>query len=128
MNPDYDKQLEAAVSRELKALPELSAPTVLASRVMMAIGQRARVPWYRRSWQTWPVALQAASLVVLMALFGGLCLGGWQLSQTGTAMLALHRVDEWFSGLNVIGNTFNVLVNAAVVVVKKLGTASSSRA
>jgi hypothetical protein len=122
MNPDYDKQLEAAISRELKALPELSAPTALASRVMAAIEQRARVPWYRRSWQTWPAALQAASLAVLLALFGGLCLGGWQLSQTGTATLALHRAGEWFSGLGVIGNTFNVLVNAAVLVVKKLGT------
>ena len=122
MNPDYDKQLEAAISRELKALPELSAPTALASRMMAAIEQRARVPWYRRSWQAWPVALQAASLVVLLALFGGLCYGSWQLSQTGTATLALHRVGEWFSGLGVIQNTFNVLVNAAVVVVKKLGT------
>jgi hypothetical protein len=122
MNPDYDKQLEAAVSRELKALPELSAPDALASRVMAAIEQRARVPWYRRSWQTWPAALQAASLVVLLALFGGLCLGGWQLSQTGTATLALHRAGEWFSGLGVIGNIFNALANAAVLVVKKLGT------
>jgi hypothetical protein len=122
MNPDYDKQLEAAISRELKALPELAAPGVLANRVMATIEQRARVPWYRRSWQTWPGTLQAASLVVLLALFGGLCLGGWQLSQTGTAMLALHRVCEWFSGLGVIGNIFNALVNAAVLVVKKLGT------
>ena len=122
MNPDYDKQLEAAISRELKALPELAAPVALASRVMAAIEQRARVPWYRRSWQTWPAALQAASLVVLLVLFGGLCYGGWELAQTGTATLALHRAGEWFSGLSVIGNTFNVLVNAAVLAVKKLGT------
>jgi hypothetical protein len=122
MNPDYDKQLEAAIGRELKALPELAAPTALASRVMAAIEQRARVPWYRRSWQTWPVALQAAVLVVLLALFGGLCLGGWELSQTGTVTLTLHRAGEWLSGLNVIGNTFHVLVNAALLAVKKLGT------
>jgi len=122
MNPDYDKQLEAAISRELKALPELAAPTALASRIMAAIEQRAQVPWYRRSWQTWSVVLQAVSLVVLLALFGGLCLGGWQLSQTGTATLALHRAGEWVSGFGVIQNTFNVLVNAAVVVVKKIGT------
>jgi hypothetical protein len=122
MNPDYDKQLEAAISRELKALPELAAPNALASRVMAAIEQRARAPWYRSSWQTWPVALQATSLVVLLALFGGLCFGGWQLSQTGPVTLALHRAGEWVSGLGVIQNTFNVLVNAAVVVVKKLGT------
>ena len=36
--------------------------------------------------------------------------------------LALHRAGEWVSGLGVIQNTFNVLVNAAVVVAKKLGT------
>jgi hypothetical protein len=123
MNPDYDKLLEAAISRELKALPKLAAPGALVSRVMAAIGQRARVSWYRRSWQTWPVVLQASSLVVLLALFGGLCLGGWQLSQTGTATLALHRMGEWFSGLVVIWNTFNALADAAVAVVKKLGTA-----
>ena len=122
MNPDYDKQLEAAISRELKALPELAAPGALANRVMAAIGQRARAPWYRRSWQTWPVALQAAALVVLLALFGGLCLGSWQLSQTTTATLALHRAGEWFSGLGLIGNIFNALANAAVLVLKKLGT------
>jgi hypothetical protein len=122
MNPDYENQLEAAISRELKALPELSAPGALANRVMAAIKQRARVPWYRRSWQTWPVALQAAALVILLALFGGLCVAGWQLSQTGTATLALRRVGEWFAGLGVIQNIFNVLANAAVLVVKKLGT------
>jgi hypothetical protein len=122
MNPDYDKQLEAAISRELKALPELAAPGMLASRVMAALEQRARVPWCRRSWQRWPVAWQAAALVVLLVLFGGLCLAGWELSQAEATTFALHRVGEWFSGLSMIENTFNVLVSAAVLVVKKLGT------
>jgi hypothetical protein len=122
MNPDYDKQLEAAINRELKALPELAAPGALANRVMAALGQRARVPWYRRSWQMWPVVLQAAALVVLLALFGGLCFGGWQLSQAEATSFALHRVGEWFSGLSMIGNTFSVLASAAVLVAKKLGT------
>jgi hypothetical protein len=122
MNSDYDKQLEAAISRELKALPELAAPGVLANRVMAALDQRARVPWYRCSWQMWPVVLQTASLVVLLALFGGLCLAGWELSQAEATTFALHRVGEWFSGISMIENTFNVLVSAAVLVVKELGT------
>ena len=80
MNPDYDKQLEAAISRELKALPELAAPAALASRVMAAIEQRARVPWYRRSWQTWPVALRrcfvrCAAGAVCGSLFWRLAVG-----------------------------------------------------
>jgi hypothetical protein len=122
MNSDYDRQLEAAISRELKALPEVAAPGVLANRVMAALDQRARVPWYRCSWQTWPVVLQTVSLIVLLALFGGLCFGGWQLSQAEATTFTLHRVGEWFSGISMIENTFNVLVNAAVLVVKKLGT------
>ena len=122
MNPDYEKRLEVEINRELKALQELAAPPALANRVMAAIGQRARVPWYRRSWQTWPAAWQAASLAVLLALFGGLCIGGWELSQTRTATLALHRMGEWLSGLSMVGHTLNVLANAALFAVKKLGT------
>jgi len=121
MNPDYDKRLEAEISRELKALPELAAPAALMNRVMAVIEQRATVPWYRRSWQTWPAALQTASLIGLLALFGGLCLGGWELSQTEAATLALRRVSEWSSGLSVIGNTVNVLLDAAALAMKKLG-------
>jgi hypothetical protein len=44
------------------------------------------------------------------------------LSQTETVSFALRRVGEWSSGLSTIGNTLNVLVSAAVLVVKKLGT------
>jgi hypothetical protein len=122
MNPDYDKRLEAEISRELKALPELAAPATLVNRVMTTIEQRARVPWYRRSWQMWPVALQAAALVVLLALFGGLCLAGWELSQARATTLALYKAGEWFSGLGVIINTFGVLANAVLLAVEKLGT------
>ena len=122
MNPDYDQRLEAEISRELKTLPELTAPPALANRVLAALVQRARIPWYRRSWQTWPPALQAASLAVLLGLFGGLCLAGWELSQTGAVTLALHQAGEWFSGLNLIADTFNVLMNAVALVLKKLGT------
>lgn len=122
MNAEYDKRLEAEISRELKALPELAAPGTLVNRVMAALEQRATVPWYHRSWQTWPAALQTASLIVLLALFGGLCLAGWELSQAKALTQALHRAGEWVSRLNLIGNTLNVLGSAALLAVKKLGT------
>ncbi|HTY86075.1 MAG TPA: hypothetical protein VMB80_01310 [Candidatus Acidoferrum sp.] len=121
MKPDHDQQLEAAINAELRPLPEMVAPAALSDRVMRAIEQRARLPWYRRSWQTWPVAWQASSFALLLALFGGLCLGSWELPQTHTPALALHRVGEWLSGLHMIGNTLDVLSRAALLVVKKLG-------
>jgi len=121
MNPDYEKQLEAEISRELRALPELAAPPALADRILSAIAQRDRVPWYRRSWVSWPPALQVASFAALMVVFGGLCLASWQLAQSGTAAAAAHRVGEYCSWFNVIANTLAALTNAAILAVKKLG-------
>ena len=103
MNLDNDRQLELEISRELKALPELTAPASVANRVLAAIELRLNVPWYRRSWVTWPLALRMASLAAMLAMFGGLCLAGWEVSRTETIMSATHRAGQWFSGLNTIG-------------------------
>ena len=123
MNSNYDKQLESAISRELKALPEMNAPAAVANRVMAAIAQLRQVPWYRRSWETWPVALRMASLVVMLALFGGLCLAGGELWRTDTITQAMQRAGHWFSGFSTIGNVLGTLADSAVLVVTKLGTA-----
>jgi len=64
--------LEALVHRELKALPRPAAPETLLPRVMTAIQRRLARPWYTRALFTWPLAGQAACLVALLALVGGL--------------------------------------------------------
>jgi len=122
MNLDNDRQLEREISRELKALPELTAPVSVASRVRAAIELRLNVPWYRRSWVTWPLALRMASLAAMLALFGGLCLAGWEVSQTETIMSATQRAGQWISGLNTVGSVLNILADSVTLVVKKLGT------
>jgi hypothetical protein len=122
MNLDNDRHLELEISRELKALPELTAPATVANRVLAALKLRLNVPWYRRSWVTWPLALRMASLAAMLALFGGLCLAGWEISRTETIVSATHRAGQWFSGLNTIGSVLNILAGSAALVVKKLGT------
>ena len=122
MNLDNDRQLELEISRELKALPELTAPASVANHVLAAIELRLNVPWYHRSWVTWPLALRMASLAAMLALFGGLCLAGWEVSRTETILSAMHRAGQWFSGLNTIGSVVNILVASAALVLKKLGT------
>jgi ABC-type amino acid transport system permease subunit len=123
MNSNNDQQLESAISRELKSLPELATPASLANRMLAAIELRRNVPWYRRSWATWPVALQVASLAAMLVLFGGLCFAGWELSHAQAVSQAAHHVGQWFSGLNTIGNLLNILAGSLALVVKKLGTA-----
>ena len=121
MNPDYEKQLEASVGRELNALGELHAPPALARRVMSAISQRAAAPWYRRAWQTWPVSLQAASLAILLALFGGICFGVMNLSQAANGSPAAHEASQWFAWLGLVWKTIGVLGNAITVAIRHLG-------
>jgi hypothetical protein len=121
MNPDYEKQLELEISRELNRLPELKAPDSLVTRVLATLERRAAEPRYQPAWQTWPTGLRWASLLFLLLLFGGLCLAGWKLSHAEIVTLTSHRIGTWFSALNTLGHTVDVLLGSAVLVLKHLG-------
>ena len=119
MNPQYEKQLEACVRRELDALGELPAPPALANQIMRAIEQRGVVPWYRQSWSAWPLALRLASFSVLLVAFGGLCWGGWLVTHGAT-------VPDWMStlyaGAGALWRTAVVLGNTVISLFSHLGT------
>jgi hypothetical protein len=119
MNPQYEKQLEAGIRRELDALGQLPAPPALANRILAAIEQRSVVPWYRQSWTAWPFALQTASLTVLLLAFGGLCFGAWELTHGGTGQ---GWQGGWLADAGALWRTLSVLVNTAVTLVGQLGT------
>ena len=122
MNLDYEKGLEREIDRELKSLPELTAPHSLFLRVMAAIEKRLALPWYRQSWQGWPVALRAVSLVILLALFGGLCFGTWELLHTETFATVMHRPMSWLSGLTATWHAISIVLDGLILAVKQLGT------
>ena len=122
MNPQYERELEAEIARELKGLPQLPAPHTLVSRVMLAIEGRANVAWYRLPWQMWPVALRLGSLVILLALFGGLCFAAGRLTQGEAFVGAAHNLGQWLAGISALGNAVGVLLDAAALAVKQLGT------
>jgi len=119
MNPDYEKQLEARVRRELDALGDLPAPPALANRIMRVLEQRATAPWYRRAWPTWPLGLRLASMVLLLGAFGGLCLGAWGLTHAVTTM---DRTGSWFADAQALWRTVGVLGNIVSTFINRLGT------
>jgi hypothetical protein len=121
MNSDYEKQLEASVRRELSGLEELQAPPGLADRVMRAIEQRAAAPWYRRAWQTWPVPLQTASALVLVAAFTFLCFVAWQFTQTPEFASVTRVLGGWLDSLGLVWRMLNLLANLVVLAFKSLG-------
>jgi hypothetical protein len=121
MNEHEKSRLEAAVDRELKALPDLRAPQRLLPRVMAVIEQRAVLPWYRRAWQTWPLPLQVVSMLALLAAFSGLCFGSWQLVHAPAVAAATSEASGWFRTLSRSLSTLGVLANALVLAVRSLG-------
>lgn len=122
MNTEYEKRLEERIDRELKELPELRAPTTLAARVMQAVEARARVPWYRQSWEMWPAPVRISALIFLLASFGGLCFASWQLTRAAGFANAMQEVGEMFSGFTLLWNIGSAVLSAAVLAVKQLGT------
>jgi hypothetical protein len=121
MNENNNYQLEAAVDRELKALPNLRAPQRLLPRVMAVIEQLAESPWYRRAWQTWPLPLRAVSMLVLLVAFAGLCIGSWQLVHAPAVASAMSEASGCFRMLSTILSTLGVLANALALAVRSLG-------
>jgi hypothetical protein len=121
MNHDYEQQLEAAIDRELKGLGELPAPATLVSRIMRVVEQRAARPWYRRAWQAWPVAWQAASLTALLVVFGAVCFGVAGVFQAASASAPAHQVGGWLASIGAVIKTLGVLAEAAVLAVRHLG-------
>ena len=67
----HPAELEALVGRELKRLPVPRAPHTLLPRVLAAVQQWSRRPWYARAWLTWPLWWQLVSATALILLLVG---------------------------------------------------------
>ena len=123
MNENENSRLEAAVDRELKALPNLRAPRRLLPRVMVVLEQRAVLPWYRREWQTWPLALQCGSLGGLLGAFAFLCFESSRLAYYAMLTPAAREVTGWFGLADAVCGAGNALTRALGIAFHNLGPA-----
>lgn len=122
MSSDYQKQLEEQIHRELRDLPELSAPETLMSRVMAVVESREVLPWYRQPWIQWPVVPRAAALAGLLGLFALVTFVFWKIS-VAEVLPAVHQITtRSASGFEMVWNTLNALLEAGMLVAKHLGT------
>lgn len=123
MDLRYEQQLETEIDRELKRLPDLPAPPTLGSRVLAAIAYRACLPWYRQSWQRWPLPLRIAFLLASTALVAALGFALWKVPQTAPVTGAWHQFAGWFSPAASILNVIGTVLSAVGLAAKQLGTA-----
>jgi len=122
MSSEYEKSLEAEVDRELKGLPELTAPPGLALRVMRVIAARKAGAAYRPPWQQWPAWLRAAAFTALALMFSALCLAVWQLPRTQEMDLARREVSQWLAPAGIVWSALSAVTHALILVAARLGT------
>lgn len=120
MKPTPESELEQVIDRELRALTPPRAPATLLPRVLQAIAERERRPWWQKSFAHWPwparltffVATTAIATLLLYFTSGiasGVSLGG--LSEE-VSVLAGHWQDVR-DLLGALGSAGLALVRAA---------------
>ncbi len=122
MDNNNDTQLEAAVDRLLRGLPPLRAPETLIPRVMAAVMPAARLHWYRRPWQTWPVALQLGSLAVALAFCAGLSIGIEEFVHALRWTYVAAQVNSMLGVLSAVYQAISTLADAFSLVLRRVST------
>lgn len=84
---DHEKQLEHAIHRVLRELPERRAPRTLEQRVAAELARRAALPWWKKSFAHWPWAarvlflLSSAAVVKLLLSATLWAMAGFEVAQ-----------------------------------------------
>ena len=100
MNDVNERKLAEQIHRELRQLPDLTAPKTLGPRVLAAIAARREAPWWRKSWAGWPPGVKLAFMVIGIAAVSGLVLAGTAIPQFSTLTSGLtESVGGMFASL-----------------------------
>jgi hypothetical protein len=109
--------LERQIDRQLRALQTPRAPRTLLPRIMAAVEETARRPWYTRAWLQWPIAWQMTSALVLIGVVAG---GSVLLPQVRDAVTALSFIADMQGDVADSTRDVEVAATAARVVWRTL--------
>jgi hypothetical protein len=91
MSTDFDeseRRIERAIDSALCELPLRKAPAGLEARVLAELSRRVALPWWRRSFASWPQIARIGFVLISIALAGLAFVGGvWALQNLGSPAL-----------------------------------------
>ncbi len=82
---DRESELERRVGRALRELALRRAPPSLESRVLEELGRRAALPWWRRSFATWPHLARSGFAVTCGSIAAALLAATWPWAHGGAS-------------------------------------------
>jgi hypothetical protein len=113
-SPESEKNLERCVSAALRDLPSRRAPRALQSRVLAELERRAALPWWRKSFAHWPMAMRGVFLVTSAALAVALV---WALAGINTTQ-AVKIVAADFAWLQTVRNLGESVVSFGAIMIR----------
>jgi hypothetical protein len=103
------EKLENFIREALTALPGRRAPLTLEARVLAEIGRRSALPWWRRSYVSWPPAARGAFFMISAAVAAILVAGLLSAANSAGAVAAAGAVARRFAW---IGFAWDALATA----------------
>jgi hypothetical protein len=121
MPNERESKLAGLIQRELSRLPLIEAPTSLLPRVMAAVEARAGLPWWKRSWRTWPWSCRIVFLLTSLLLAMGCAYGLGLVGEAGSSQSLRGSMSGGFRFLRPVWEVAYALGNALVLVFRSGG-------
>lgn len=121
MRPSPESELEQAIDRELKSLPDVPAPATLIPRVRLAIEMRQRQPWWRKSISYWPAPARWLFIMGTTGLAGFLVYISLGFPAEGTVTGLTGGMGEIGAQVEVTRSIASTLGGAVVALARAAG-------
>jgi hypothetical protein len=121
MQNEPESKLARLLQQEISRLPLIEAPSSLLPRVMAAVQARARLPWWKRSWLSWPWSCRIVFLLISLVLAWGCASGLGFIGEAGSLESVRGSLSGEFSFLRPIWEVAHALGNALVLVFRSGG-------
>lgn len=121
MRPTPESELEQAIDRALRQLPDRRAPDSLVPQVLAALAARERLPWWRKSYACWPWTARILFLALSSGLAGLLIYFTWGLTSGASVGGLTEELGQMSGRLGMVRGLGSTLGNAAVLLVQSAG-------
>jgi hypothetical protein len=88
---------------------------------MAALAARAHLPWYRRTWGTWPRLVQVGSLLVVSFLLGVLTYAMMHFPELAAGDSLTLQLNSWLEPLRAVWSAGLAVVSAIGSLLPKVG-------
>jgi len=118
MQSRFESERDEALHRELRRLPDRTAPDTLVPRVLAALEARARLRWWQQPFWHWTVPVQTALIGLLVANAAIFMWVGWAGARIALGDPTPALLLKVWATASVLWETVSTLLDALFLVLR----------